>query len=244
MGQPEQVAPPPWRPEPGTAWQWQLSGDLDLTVDVPVYDVDWQVPRAVVDRLHADGRRVIGYVSAGTWEAYRDDAGDFPPQVLGAPMADWPDERWLDVRRLDLLAAPLLRRLDACRDRGFDAVEPDNVDGWANATGFDLTAADQLRFNRWIAAEVHARGMAVGLKNDLGQVRDLVDDVDFAVNESCARYAECHLLDPFVAAGKAVLHVEYGVDPAGFCAAAHRPGFSSMLKRRDLDAWRHVCEHG
>ncbi|GAB3216649.1 endo alpha-1,4 polygalactosaminidase [Kineococcus gypseus] len=233
-----------WRPEPGTAWQWQLSGELDLTVDVPVYDVDHEVPQEVVDRLHADGRRVVCYLSAGTVEDYRDDADRFPDEVVGRPLADWPDERWLDVRRLDVLAPILLDRLDACRRKGFDAVEPDNVDAWANDSGFDLTAADQLRFNRWLAAAAHERGMGVALKNDLGQVRDLVGDFDFAVNESCARYDECELLQPFVDAGKAVLHVEYDLGPAEFCAVAHRPGFSSMLKDGDLTAYRHVCEHG
>ncbi|WP_432488260.1 endo alpha-1,4 polygalactosaminidase [Kineococcus sp. SYSU DK018] len=233
-----------WSPEQGTAWQWQLSGDLDLTVDVPVYDVDHQVPAEVVDRLHADGRRVICYVSAGTVESYRDDAGRFPDEVVGRPLADWPDERWLDVRRLDVIGPILLDRLDECRDKGFDAVEPDNVDAWANDSGFDLTAADQLRFNRWLAAAAHERGMGVALKNDLDQVRDLVGDFDFAVNESCARYEECDLLQPFVDAGKAVLHVEYDLTPERFCRVAHRPGFSSMLKDGDLTAYRYVCDHG
>ncbi|GAB7193442.1 hypothetical protein NUM3379_41520 [Kineococcus sp. NUM-3379] len=231
----------PWRPQPGQPWQWQLSGELDLTVDVPVYDVDWEVPREVVDRLHADGRRVVCYVSVGTVEDFRADARDFPEQVRGRPLEDWPDERWLDVRRLDVLGPLLARRLDACRDKGFDAVEPDNVDAYANDSGFPLTGEDQLRFNRWVAREAHARGMSVGLKNDLDQVPDLVGDFDFAVNEQCLQYDECDALEPFVQAGKAVLHVEYEMDPARFCRAARLPGFSSMLKRYDLDAWRHTC---
>ncbi|WP_432572595.1 endo alpha-1,4 polygalactosaminidase [Kineococcus sp. SYSU DK005] len=233
-----------WRPEPGTPWQWQLSGDLDLSVDVPVYDVDYQVPREVVDRLHAQGRRVICYVSAGTVEEYRDDAHRFPDEVVGNVLGDWPDERWLDVRRLDVIGPVLLERLDVCRAKGFDAVEPDNVDAWANDSGFDLTGEDQLRFNRWLAAAAHERGMGVALKNDLDQVPELVGDFDFAVNESCARYEECDALQPFVDAGKAVLHVEYGLTPAEFCEVGHRPGFSSMLKEGDLTAYRYVCDHG
>ena len=31
---------PRWQPRPGTDWQWQLSGRLDPSVDVPVYDID------------------------------------------------------------------------------------------------------------------------------------------------------------------------------------------------------------
>ncbi|WP_369051974.1 endo alpha-1,4 polygalactosaminidase [Kineococcus terrestris] len=229
-----------WVPAPGTTWQWQLTGDLDLTVDAQVYDVDWQTPRAVVDRLHEQGRRVVCYVSVGTVEDFRDDAAAFPAGVVGEPLPDWPDERWLDVRRLDVLGPLLRARFDACRDAGFDAVEPDNVDAYANDSGFPLTADDQLRFNRWVAAEVRARGMSVGLKNDLDQVADLVGDFDFAVNESCRVYDECAALQPFVDAGKAVLHVEYveDVSEEEFLAEPAAPGFSSVLKDGDLSAWR------
>ena len=49
-----------------------------------------------------------------------------------------------------------------CRTKGFDAVEPDNMDGYANRTGFPVTAADQLLHNRLIAGLAHDRGLAVG----------------------------------------------------------------------------------
>ena len=46
-----------WRPKPGLAWQWQLSGRLDPTVDVPVYDIDgFDHPASTVRDLHARGR--------------------------------------------------------------------------------------------------------------------------------------------------------------------------------------------
>ena len=57
--------------------------------------------------LHAQGRKVICYFSAGSWEPYRPDSGDYPNEVMGGPVEGWPDERWLDVRRVDLLR-PLL----------------------------------------------------------------------------------------------------------------------------------------
>jgi hypothetical protein len=37
----------------------------------------------------------------------------------------------------------------------------------------------------------HARGLSVGLKNDLEQVKALVADFDWALNERCFRYNEC-----------------------------------------------------
>ncbi len=135
----------------------------------------------------------------------------------------------------------MAERLDMCRDKGFDAVEPDNMDGYRNRTGFPLTAADQLRYNRLIARLAHERGMAVGLKNDLDQIPDLVGDFDFAVNEQCAQYGECGRLTPFVEAGKAVFHAEYELPTGRFCADSRRLKLSSLLKRYALDAWRRTC---
>lgn len=111
--------------------------------------------------------------------------------MLGRRLAGFPDERWLDIRRIDLLAPILGARFDSCARKGFDGVEPDNVDAYSNRSGFPLTAADQLRFNRWVAREVHARDMAVGLKNETAQVGALVGDFDFAVVEQCFEFSEC-----------------------------------------------------
>ncbi|MGV9255088.1 endo alpha-1,4 polygalactosaminidase [Streptomyces sp. NPDC003697] len=230
-----------WRPRPGTPWQWQLSGRLDTSVDVPVYDIDgFDHTRATVAALHRQGRRVICYVSTGAWEEFRPDAGAFPAGVLGEGNG-WKGERWLDIRRTDVLRPLMAARLDMCRKKGFDAVEPDNMDGYRNRTGFPLTAADQLRYNRLVAGLAHDRGLSVGLKNDLGQIPQLVGEFDFAVDEQCAQYGECDALRPFVAAGKAVFHVEYELPTSRFCPVSRRLGLSSLLKRYDLGAWRRAC---
>ncbi|MFC7304354.1 endo alpha-1,4 polygalactosaminidase [Streptomyces monticola] len=230
-----------WRPAPGTAWQWQLDGRVDPVVDVPVYDIDgFENDAAAVRGLHRQGRKVICYINAGAWESFRPDQRDFPASVRGRENG-WAGERWLDIRQLDILRPLMARRFDMCRDRGFDAVEPDLMDAYLNDTGFPLTARHQLAYNRMLAALAHARGMSVGLKNDLPQVPQLVDDFDFAVNEECAQYGECERLKPFVAAGKAVLHVEYALEPSVFCARTGRLGLSSMRKRLDLGVWRRPC---
>ncbi|MEU1082104.1 endo alpha-1,4 polygalactosaminidase [Streptomyces sp. NPDC005908] len=230
-----------WQPRPGVAWQWQLTGRLDTSVDVPVYDIDgFHHSKETVDALHRDGRKVICYLSTGAWEDFRPDAGDFPESVIGRGNG-WEGERWLDIRRTDVLEPLMAERLDMCRDKGFDAVEPDNMDGYRNRTGFPLTAADQLRYNRLIARLTHERGMAVGLKNDLDQIPELVDDFDFAVNEQCAQYGECDELTPFVEAGKAVLHAEYELPTARFCADSRRLKLSSLLKKYELGSWRQAC---
>ncbi|NXY93973.1 endo alpha-1,4 polygalactosaminidase [Streptomyces sp. BR123] len=238
------LAPAPegrWQPRPGTDWQWQLTGKLDTTVKAPVYDVDGFTTTAEqVETLKKAGRRTICYVSTGAWEDFRPDAAAFPRELLGKGNG-WEGERWLDVRRRAELEPLMGERFDMCRDKGFDAVEPDNMDGYTNDSGFPLTAEDQLLYNRLIARLAHDRGLAVGLKNDLDQVPQLVGDFDFAVNEQCAQYGECERLTPFVKAGKAVFHVEYELPTSRFCGLARKLKLSSMQKEYELGAWRKPC---
>jgi hypothetical protein len=227
-----------WHPAPTTApWQWQLQGKIDTAVDAGVYDVDgFETPARTVRQLHQQGRHVICYLDVGSWESYRPDAGSFPTSVIGRRYEGFPDERWLDVRRFHLFAKALERRFDICAHKGFDAVEPDNVAGWENRTGFPIGAAAQLRFNRWVARQVHARGMAVALKNDGGQVGQLLGSFDFAIVEQCFQYEECGLYEPFVQSGKTVFEAEYEREPPAYCDAAAGLGFSAIGKSYDLFA--------
>ena len=222
-------------------WQWQLSGRVDRTADVPVYDIDgFEQDAATVAALHREGRKVICYLSTGAWEDFRPDADGFPVSVRGKSNG-WQGERWLDIRRTSVLGPLMETRIAMCAEKGFDAVEPDNMDGYRNDTGFPLTAKDQLRYNRLIARIAHRHGLAVGLKNDLAQVPELVDDFDFAVNEQCAQYDECGKVTPFIEAGKAVFHAEYELPLADFCPESRRLRLSSLLKKYELGAWRRAC---
>ncbi len=231
-----------WKPAPGTSWQWQLSGAIDTSIDVEMYDIDlFDTPTATIDALHADGRVVICYLSAGSWEDWRPDAGAYPPEILGNTLDGWPDERWVDIRRLDILGPILEARFDLAVTNGCDGVEPDNVDGYANSSGFPLTANDQLVFNRFLADQAHARSLSIALKNDLDQVTDLVGDFDWALNEECFEWDECDLLQPFIDAGKAVVGVEYTGDPLEFCPTFNTLQYSWMKKNLDLGAWRIDC---
>ncbi|MFJ6699053.1 endo alpha-1,4 polygalactosaminidase [Streptomyces sp. NPDC091272] len=230
-----------WQPRPGTAWQWQLDGRVDPRTDVPVYDIDgFENSAADVARLHADGRKVICYINAGAWEDFRPDRDDFPASVRGGPNG-WDGERWLDIRRLDVLRPLMDRRFEMCRRKGFDAVEPDLMDAYLHDTGFPLTAAHQLAYNKMLSSLARTKGLAVGLKNDLPQIPELVRYFDFAVNEQCAEFDECAALRPFVTAGKAVFHVEYDLANGEFCAQSRRLGLSSMRKNLELDPWRGPC---
>ncbi len=244
---PAPVTPPAaragvWQPAPGTSWQWQLTGSIDTSFDVDMYDVDlFDAPQSAIDQLHADGRVVICYFSAGSWEEWRPDAGAFPPSVLGNPLDGWPGEKWLDIRQLAILGPIMSARLDVAVAKACDGVEPDNLDGYANDSGFPLTAQDQLNYNTWLAAEAHQRGLSIGLKNDLAQIEDLVPHFDWALNEQCFEYEECDVLLPFIQAGKAVFGVEYEGDPDIFCPQANAMNLDWLMKNLDLDAWRLSC---
>jgi hypothetical protein len=234
-----------WAPVPGQPWQWILDAPLtraQARLDLPVFDIDgFENSAATVRLLHSEGRHVICYIDVGTWENFRPDAHKFPKSLLGRPDG-WPGERWLDIRRLSVLAPLLTARFRMCRRKGFDAVEPDNLDGYQNDTGFPITFREQLRFDEWVARTVHALGMSVALKNDVDQARQLVGYFDFALDEQCYQYSECAALRPFTARGKAVLEVEYHEPPSVFCpVTGGRYGFASMRKHLGLGSWREAC---
>ena len=231
-----------WNPKPTTEpWQWQLQGPIDLSIKAPVYDIDMDVGKGEVERIHRHGARAICYVDVGSWEPYRDDAGRFPRRVLGRHFQGFPQERWLDVRALNVLKPIMRKRFARCAAKGFDAVEPDNEDGYQNRTGFDISYGDQLRYDSWVSNAIHRLGMAAGLKNDLGQVHRMLPYVDFEINEQCFQYDECNKLKPFVAHGKPVYGAEYELPLAKFCPASERLGFSTIKKRYSLKAYRRTC---
>jgi hypothetical protein len=230
-----------WHPKKGVSWQWQLDGKIDTRVKAKVYDVDSSVSKGTVKGLHAKGRRVICYISAGSFEDWRPDARKFPASVKGATLDGYADERWLDIRQTKILGLIMAARMDVCRAKGFDGVEPDNVDGYANDTGFALTGAQQRTYNKKLASLAHARGLSVGLKNDIDQIKALQPYFDFAVNEQCVQYNECGAYGPFLRARKAVFHAEYTLRTAQFCPTSRSLGLSSIRKKLALGAWRQTC---
>lgn len=164
--------------------------------------------RSAVAAIRAWHAAAVCYVDAGTWESWRPDAGRFPASILGRSNG-WPGERWLDIRQLSVLLPIMRARALRCREAGFQAIDWDNVDGYQNRTGFPLTAAEQLRYNRLLAEIAHRLGLAAGLKNDFAQVPQLVSYFDFAADEQSLQYRECGMLEPFVRQHKPVYDIEY-----------------------------------
>ena len=227
-------------------WQWQLAEEpVDLSLDVDMYDIDlFENDATVVAELHSRHRQVICYVSVGSWEEWRPDAGNFPASVIGDDYEGWSGEKWLDIHQIDLLAPVMRSRLDECKAKGFDGIEPDNIDGYTNGTGFDLTYEDQLSYNIWLAKEAHARGLTIGLKNDSDQVAELLPHFDWALTEDCFAEGWCNQLQPFITAGKPVFAAEYtdtGITLERFCSQAKFMGINAIVKHRDLGVYREAC---
>ncbi len=232
-----------WVPEIDDTWQIQLSNPpIDVNVDADIFEIDlFDNSEGIVATLHTKGKKVVCYVSVGSWENWRPDAMDFPEEVLGNTLEGWPDERWLDIRQVDILLPLMKRRFELCKNKGFDGVDPDNVDGYTHDTGFPLTAQDQIRYNRAIAELAHELGLSVALKNDLDQIDDLLPYFDWMTNEQCFEWNECDAVRKFIQSGKAVVNIEYNLEVSQFCPQANAWGFFSMKKHLELDAYREPC---
>lgn len=239
-----------YQPDINTSGSIQLQGEIALYSDVELYDIDlFDTNTTLIETLHTDGKRVICYFSAGSYEDWRKDAGDFPSEVLGNNLDGWPGEKWLNISSQAL--EPIMKaRLDLALEKGCDGVDPDNVDGYRNNTGFALSAQEQLNYNIFLANEAHKRGLSIGLKNDLDQIETLEPYFDFSVNEQCHQYDECNMLTPFINANKPVFNIEYEQKYVTnsnhardkLCAASEILGLQTLILPLDLDgSFRYSC---
>ena len=231
---------PHWTPPAQLTWYWQLQGEVSDNQPVAAYDIDgFENDAAEVSALHAQGKRVICYVDVGTAENFRPDYSSFPKSVLGRSNG-WPGERWLDIPKLSVIEPIMEKRFQMCREKGYDAVEPDNIEAFSNKSGFPITAQQQLTYNEWVAEAVHSLGMAVLQKNDGEQVVELQPYFDGALNEECNKYRECGLYEPYLAAGKPVLNAEYGKKNSKFCPADQAAGIMGARFAKNLNGKKFI----
>lgn len=172
---------------------------------VDIFDIDlWDNTAETVGKLHASGKKVICYFSAGTSEDWRSDFKDIRPQDMGANLPLWKGERWLDIRQQDVWKV-MQKRIELASRRGCDAIDPDNigtyfllsylinvkltyaVDVYDNEKGGGfrrpLTKFDSIIYFRKLAREAKRYGMSIGLKNSADILESVAGDIQFAVNE-------------------------------------------------------------
>ncbi len=246
----ETTSPPKeiWLPPLDSSFSWQLGEEVNTEFDVAIFDLDaFETEASLISRLHSKGKKVFCYISVGSWEDWRPDAADFPSQIIGNDYEGWAGENWLDIRQIDLLAPIMRARLDMCAEKGFDGIEPDNMNLHWEETGFEISYADQLAYNLWLAEEAHARGLSIGQKNNEDQVLDLLPYFDWSLTEDCFVGEWCKEMLPLIEAGKPVFAAEY-TDEISYeefivdiCPQAKELGFYVFLKNRNLDEYRAEC---
>ncbi len=229
----------------GPSWDWQLSAPFQLSRALEIIGLDPDNhTRRDIAALAARGIMTVCYVSVGTVEEYRADAGVFPESVIGKVYDDWPDERFLDIRRRDLLLPIMRTRFEKCRAMGFAAVEPDNQDVHSNDSGFPVRRADTLAYLSELATMAHGMGLRIGQKNVPDLTEALVGRMDFVITEGCHDDGWCAEVLAYARAGKPVLAAEYTdtrVDFAAACAWGAIHGASFILKDRDLTRSLKTC---
>jgi hypothetical protein len=229
-------------------WQYQLTEDLNLSTNATIYDIDlFETSKEKINQLHQKGLKVICYFSAGSSENWRSDFNKFKSEEIGKSLDGWEGENWIDIRSNNVREI-MKARLDIAKEKECDGVEADNVDGYSNDNGLNLTSKDQLEYNRFLAKEAHLRGLSIGLKNDLKQVNDLVDDFDFSINEQCFKFNECDLLKPFILKEKPVFNVEYNSkylqqdEMVKLCNKSKQLKFNTNILPKELNGkWRYNC---
>jgi hypothetical protein len=245
-----------WRPENGTTWQIQLNAALrnPSTDGIDVWDIDlFENEASAISNIQSQGTKVICYFSGGSYEDWRPDASQFPQSDIGSGLDGWEGESWININS-DAIRQIMVSRLDMAAEKGCNGVDPDNVDAYNNDNGLGLTTDDTINYMKFLADEAHARGLSIGLKNALEVVPDLVDHMQWSVNEQCLEYNECDTLHPFLDQQKPVFHVEY---PKGdndnngnrvasdtrndICNAASTNGFSTIIKNMNLDSFTESC---
>lgn len=166
-------------------------------------------------------------------------------------MDGWPDENWVDIRHSGVRDI-MKKRIQEAKDKGCDGVDPDNIDGYQNDSGFDLTPQDSVDFVRFLAQTAHDHGLAYGLKNGGDIVDQVVDVAEWCIQEECVHYEECEPYRAFIDQNKPVFHIEYPDDSPNTdldefveksCGDDDARGFSTLVKARELDDWTQTCQY-
>jgi hypothetical protein len=220
---------------------YQITGTPAVDADADVFVLDlFDAPASQLASLHARGKRVSAYLSAGSLERWRPDADDFPARVVGSQLAGYPNESWLDIRD-ESVRALMQARLQLARDKGFDGVYPGALDAYRNQSGFALSERDQLDYDRFLASEARALGLSPGLSGDFSLSAQLAEQFDWAIAIGCLAADSCDRLRPFLDQAKPVFDLELQGELSDVCEKARAFGIVAQLKRPSFDAWSRGC---
>lgn len=225
----------------GMSLQYQITGEVDPNVDAELFVVDlFDVDSQQVTQLQAAGKVVMAYVSVGTLESWRPDAGRFPQSAVGRTLDNYPDEAWLDTRDADVRAA-MQARLERAVTKGFDGVFASTFGAYRQNSGFDVTKADELDYHHFLTSAAHALDLSIGLSSDFELATDLAAEYDWVIAMGCIARDACGELAPLMTRGVPVFDLETEGDHATVCARAKSLGLAVTIKNARFDATRTPC---
>jgi Glycoside-hydrolase family GH114 len=239
------------------------SGPL-LTADAAAYSAppvngvfDYQIggaysPAAGVQIVSRDrtastaaGRYNICYVNA--FQTQPGEVSLWPAAALlrdsrGRLVSDpgYPDEYLLDTRTTasrNAILGVLGPWFQSCKDAGYQAIEPDNLDSWTRSKRL-LSKAGNTAMAQLITARAHAVGLAAAQKNttQLSSVGPSQIGFDFAIAEECQVYDECSAYTDYY--GGRVIEIEYtdngGLANYNAACAARGAQISVIYRDRDV----------
>jgi len=243
-----------YKPTPETTFDWDLRGDIPPSISyiAKIIDIDaFENDAAFVSNLKAQNKKVFAYVSVGSVEDWRPDAGAFPTSLIGNDYPGWEGEKFIDIRDIDALAPIMRARLDMIKEKGFDGIEPDNIDlnAWTTAElGFVISDQDVIDYANWLATEAHNRGLSIGQKNASDLAPQLVNTFDWILLEDAFFDGFAAEAQTYIDHNKAVFATEYTDNMNGIlfdqdvCPPALTMRYTAILKNRDLDGFVHVCD--
>ncbi len=237
-------------PNRGPEFQWELDHALNMhsvadtgndvanalgkrARNTTVYDIDGiNNPASTVKTLHRLHDKVICYIEVGAAGNYYTAAQERIPVTyyqqlkaardMGAAVPGFP-ESYLNINAKSTFRIIKTMIRQQCWRKGFDAVEPDIDDSYTDTTGFNITEAQNIRFDKMLGAYAHRLGLAWGQKNgdnDPAFSAALEPTTDFLLDEECNFFTTCGIVTPpYVKAGKLVLNAEYTDDWGGNRAA-------------------------
>ncbi|WP_052496563.1 endo alpha-1,4 polygalactosaminidase [Pedobacter lusitanus] len=238
-----------WQPVAGVSFDWELD-DISSTANfsADVVDVDaFTTSAETVAALHAKGKKVIAYLSVGTIENDRNDASLIPAELIGKQYREWPKEKWLDITQLDKLKPWLNSRFNMIIKKGFDGIEPDNMDSYDNESGFDIQLPDTKKYADYLINLAHSNGLSIGQKNVKELTADYASKFDWALTEDAFAQGWQDQLSGYIKLNKPVFAVEYtdkmsqSKFQTSVCPPAKQLKYTAILKKRDLSQWVDRC---
>jgi hypothetical protein len=187
-------------------FDYQIGGDYPLPPGVVVVSRDWFEGSAPA------GAYGICYVNAFQTQANEpdvdrpDEKDNWPAALVLTALGDdpnWEGEYLIDISTAEKRAAAAAHvrpMTQTCADKGFQAVEFDNLDSWTRFQDSPLAAqppfgrAEAVAYAALLVADAHALGLAAAQKNTAELSRDEARTrigFDFAIAEECGRWKEC-----------------------------------------------------